>query len=98
MSTVTLELNLPQEIYLSLQSAGLSRKDLEARATRDLALQLYSEGRISLGKAAKLTGVSITHFWMILIERDLPVFEYTADDYEVDQRALENWHPDEAKE
>ena len=31
MNTVTLELKLPEPVYLALQSAGLSREELGAR-------------------------------------------------------------------
>jgi predicted HTH domain antitoxin len=84
MSTVIAELNLPEDIYLALQSAGLSREELSAHAARDLALQLYSEGRLSLGKTAKLAGLRRLNFWALLAERGLPVFNYTDEDYETD--------------
>ena len=88
MNTVTLELNLAEDIYLALQSAGLHREELGARAARDLAVQLYAEGRLSLGKAARLAGVSIQDFWSLLNSRGVPVFHYTDDDYELDKETV----------
>jgi hypothetical protein len=49
MNTVTLELNLAEDIYLALLSAGLHCEGLGTRATRDMAFQLYAEGRLSYG-------------------------------------------------
>lgn len=88
MNTITLELKLPEEIYLALQSAGLSRDDLGTHAAHDLAAQLYAEGRLSFGKAAKLANLSQQAFWAMLSLRGLPVFNYTDDDYEADLEAI----------
>jgi predicted HTH domain antitoxin len=87
-ATVTLELRISQEIYVALQSAGLSRDEIEKRATREIALQLYSEGRLSFGKAALMAGLAPAAFWMLLAERGLTVFQYTIEDYETDQPAI----------
>ncbi len=84
MSDVILELPLSEDIYLALQSAGLTRDKLRAHALQDLAIQLYTEGRLSLGKAAQLAGLRLWGFWLLLVERNLPVFEYTPEDYQAD--------------
>lgn len=94
MDTVTLELKLPQNVYLALQSAGLNHHELGERATRNFALQLYADGRLSLGKAAELAQMPLLNFWLYLVEHHIPVFEYTEDDYLADlatvQRVLAN--------
>ncbi len=84
MNTVTLEMTLPQPIYLALQSAGLNREKLRERATRNLAIQLYSDGHLSLGKAAEMAEMPLLNFWLLLVERGVPVFDYTEEDYEAD--------------
>lgn len=84
MNTITLEMKLPQPIYLALQSAGLNRDKLSERATRNLAIQLYSDGYLSLGKAAEMAGMPLLGFWSLLVEGGLPVFDYTEEDYESD--------------
>ncbi|NUO78718.1 UPF0175 family protein [candidate division KSB1 bacterium] len=90
MNTVTLELKLPQETYVALQSAGLNREDLGLRATRDFAVQLYADGRLSLGKAAAMAGLSLSAFWMLLLERGVPFSKYTEDDYQADLDTVRN--------
>jgi predicted HTH domain antitoxin len=77
-------MKLPQPIYLALQSAGLNRDKLSERATRNLAIQLYSDGHLSLGKAAEMAGMPLLGFWSLLVERSVPVFDYTEEDYETD--------------
>ena len=91
MNTVTLNLKLPQDVYLALQSSGLNRDQLEAQASRDMAGQMYAEGRLSLGKAAKMAGLPISTFWLSLVERGLPVFDYTKEDYEDDLAVVKRW-------
>lgn len=84
MDTITLEMKLPQSVYLALQSAGLNRDKLSEHAARNLAVQLYSDGHLSLGKAAEMAGMPLLGFWSLLVERGQPVFEYTVEDYETD--------------
>ena len=97
MNTVTLELNLAEDLYLSLQSAGLNREDLGARASRDLAVQLYVEGRLSLGKAARLADMSRQAFWSLLDARGIPAIHYTDEDYESDLETVRRLTAKESK-
>ena len=56
---------------------------------RSLAVELYREGRLSLGKAAELAGIkSKWEMLMLLSERGVPL-DYTADDAEKDLMTLE---------
>jgi len=84
MNTMTLEMTLPQPIYLALQSAGLNREKLRERAVRNLAIQLYAEVHLALGKAAEMAGMPLLNFWLLLVERGVPVFDYTEEDYKAD--------------
>jgi predicted HTH domain antitoxin len=96
MNTITLELKVPEPVYLALQSAGLSREDLGERAMRDLAMRLYSEGRLSLGKAADMAGVSLIHFWLLIVEHGGAIFNYTEEDYEADRATIRRFLAKEA--
>ena len=91
MNTITLEMNLPEDIYWALQSSGLNREELGRRAARDLAVQLYADGRLALGKAASIAGVDRLSFWQMLVDRKMRVIEYTEDDYEADHAAIERF-------
>ncbi len=56
---------------------------------RSLAVNLFREGSLSLGKAAELAGArSKWEMLMLLSERGVPL-DYTADDAEKDLRTLE---------
>jgi len=67
MNTMTLEMTLPQPIYLALQSAGLNRDKLRERAICGLAIQLYEDGHLSLGKAAEMADMPLLNFWSLLV-------------------------------
>jgi hypothetical protein len=55
---------------------------------RYLAVELYREGRLSLGKAAELAGArSKWEMLLLLSERGVPL-DYTADDAENDLQTL----------
>jgi predicted HTH domain antitoxin len=57
---------------------------------RSLAVDLYREGRLSLGKAAELTEAkSKWEMLMLLSERGVPL-DYTVDDAEKDLRTLDS--------
>lgn len=96
MNTVTLELKLPENIYLALKSAGLNSDDLGVSAVRNLAIQLYADGRLSLGKAAELAGLDKLRFRFLLIERGIPLFNYSEEDYEADLAAVRRFLTKEA--
>jgi len=88
---VTVQLNLPDDVYLALQSAGLNREQLETQAIRDFAVQLYNEGRLSFGKASRMANLPLSKFWQLLVERGIPVFTYTEEDYKDDLDAVEQY-------
>ncbi len=91
MNTITLEMKLPEDIYWALQSSGLNGKELRKRAARDFAVELYADGRLALGKAASIAGIDRLSFWQMLVDRKMPVIEYTEEDYEADHAALERF-------
>lgn len=87
---VTVRIELPEDVYLALQSAGLNLEQLESQAVRDLAVQLYNDGRLTLGKAAKLSQLPIAGFWQLLVNRGLPVVHYSEEEYENDINTIKN--------
>jgi len=53
-------------------------------ASKLIALELFRERRISLGKAAELAGVSVEEFMAFSAQREVPL-HYTMADWEADQ-------------
>jgi len=53
-----------------------------------LAIELFAEGRLALGKAARLADMSLAHFMAFLATRGVPAFEYTEEDLATDLRTI----------
>ncbi len=88
MPQVKVELTVPREIYLTLLSANFSRKKMNQKARESFAMQLYKEGTLSIGKAAELCALPLADFMGMLVKNNIPVVDYTEDDYEDDKKAL----------
>jgi predicted HTH domain antitoxin len=61
---------------------------LSREAREGLAMRLYGEDRLSLGKAAELAGLPVVHFMNLLHSVGLPVVEYDIEQYRQDCAAI----------
>ena len=71
MSTITLSLNLPQELIPILEA---NEAELEGRILELIVLELVRQQRISTGKAAELLGISKWEFVQLLGQNNIPYF------------------------
>lgn len=77
----TLTVELPAEVFTL---AELTDGPPAKNAAKLLALELYREGRASLGRAAELAGVGIEEFMDFAAHRQVP-FHYTAEELAEDR-------------
>ena len=77
----TLTLNLPKTVKLE-----------ERELLMILASKLYEQGKLSLGQAAELAGLSKRAFMEILGDYGVSIFNYPADDLEKDLENAKNYH------
>jgi predicted HTH domain antitoxin len=80
----TVRAEIPADLVLA---AGLDADNLSAEATRLLALELYREDKVSLGRAAELCHLPIEQFMEFAGRHNIPL-HYNADDLEEDRRTL----------
>ena len=73
-------LEISQDI---LDSARLTINDLKL----EIAISLYAQGRLSVGKARELAGMSLWEFRQLLASRRISP-HYTVDDFEEDLTTL----------
>ena len=66
-----------------LQSAHISSDEL----LQEVALMLYERGRLTLGQASTLAGVSQLQFQFLLASRHIPL-HYDVSEFEADLRTL----------
>ena len=80
----TVHLELPTDL---LQAANLREEELSQDAARLLALELYREQKISLGRAAELCRTPLARFMDFAAEHGVPPLQYTADELDEERRA-----------
>lgn len=81
----TVRVDIPADLVVA---AGLDADNLSTEATRLLALELYREDRVSLGRAAELCHLPIERFMEFAGRHNIPL-HYGAEDLEEDRRTLE---------
>lgn len=77
----TLTLNLPETVKFE-----------ERELVMILATKLYEQGKLSLGQAAELAGLSKRDFMEILGDYGVSIFNYPADDLERDLENAKDYH------
>jgi len=80
MSTVHVDLSA--ELLELAEMSGAA----PAQAAKLIALELFREERVSLGKAAELAGMALEDFLTLTAERAIPL-HYTASDWRDDHQA-----------
>ena len=83
MRTVSIE--IPEDL---VHAAGWSLNDPSPEAVRLLALELYREDKVSLGRAAELCQMAVAQFMEFSASRNVPL-HYGLSDLEDDRRTLE---------
>jgi predicted HTH domain antitoxin len=81
----TLRVEIPAEL---VSAAGLDTGNLSAETARLLALVLYREDKVSLGRAAELCQMPVERFMEYAAQHNVPL-HYDVDDLEEDRRTLE---------
>jgi predicted HTH domain antitoxin len=76
---------IPTELVLA---AGLDTNNLSAETTQLLALELYREDKVSLGRAAELCQMSVEQFMEFAARHNVPL-HYGVGELEEDRRTLQ---------
>lgn len=83
----TVEIKISDEL---LKAAKVSQERTSEDVAKLLALELYRERAISLGRAAELALVSIAEFMQFAAEREV-VLDFDLESLEQDRRTLEGF-------
>ena len=82
-----IEINLPRDIIFAMR--GLEKPEgVKKKLKIALAVLLFQEGSISLGKATELTEMSRVRFMEVLKEHGIPAYEYGQKGFEKDQQMI----------
>ncbi len=85
METVRIE--LPSAL---LRAANLEGRNLSQEAARLLALELYREDKVSLGRAAELCQTPLAAFMDFAAKHGVPPLRYSYEDLEEERRSTDN--------
>jgi predicted HTH domain antitoxin len=80
----TVDVKLPSAL---LQAANLEESSLSEEAARLLALELYREDRVSLGRAAELCHTPLAAFMDFAAKHGVPPLRYSFEDLEEEHRS-----------
>ena len=87
--TVVVETQVPEDVYLTLKARGLFRDALAEESRRLLALRYFQESVLTLGKAARLAGMSQWAFVEFLADNGVPVIEFSEEELEGELSAVD---------
>jgi predicted HTH domain antitoxin len=86
MSEIKTTINLPSSFPSSVK---ISESEMPDFIKRTLAIELYREGKLSLGKAAELAGARNKWEMLTLLDKSGVPLNYTIEDIEKDLDTLE---------
>ncbi len=82
----TVDVKLPSEL---LRVANLEESSLSQEAARLLALELYREDKVSLGRAAELCQTPLAAFMDFAAKHGVPPLRYSFEDLEEERRTVD---------
>ncbi|SDW52271.1 UPF0175 family protein [Aequorivita viscosa] len=85
MSIQTISLDFPNDILLALNE---SETELKKRIKLMLAIHLYKLQKLTIGKAAQLSGLSRLEFEIELSKNEIPISNLTEEDVLNDSEKL----------
>jgi len=86
MNTQSITIDFPSDILLALNE---TEAELKQRIKTSLAMRLYKLQKLTLGKAAQLSGLSRFDFETLLSENEIPISNLTINDVMDDIKKLQ---------
>jgi predicted HTH domain antitoxin len=86
----TVHVELPRDL---VKAASLEEANLSQEAARLLALELYREGKVSLGRAAELSQTPLAVFMDFVAQHNVPPLRYSVEDLQEEERFSDRLRP-----
>ncbi|MFH1288967.1 MAG: UPF0175 family protein [bacterium] len=90
MEMEKIEMDIPKDILFAMREVK-NFEEIKKKMKTALALFLFQERSISLGKAVELAETSRVKFMKILREHHLPAYEYSGKDFGMDKEAVNGY-------
>ena len=84
----TVKVDVPEDLLALLRQSRLGTRPQAEQVKLALAIHLFQEGVISIGKAAALSGEPRANFELLLGEMGIPPVRYDEADYEREWDAI----------
>lgn len=81
-------IEVPDELLDLLKDSRLAGRSEADQVKAALAIHLFQESLVSIGKASALAGLPRADFEWLLVEMGIPIVHYDIADYEVDKRGI----------
>jgi len=81
----TISIEFPSDIFLALNQ---NETELKNNIKTSLALRLYQQRKLTIGKAAQIAGLSRLEFETLLSENDIPISNLEIEDIMNDVKKL----------
>jgi predicted HTH domain antitoxin len=82
----TVDVKLPSDL---VKAANLATTDVSKEIAQFVALELYREDRISLGRAAELCQTPVAAFMDFVAKHGVPPLRYSFEDLEEERRSID---------
>ncbi|MHB8777044.1 MAG: UPF0175 family protein [Anaerolineales bacterium] len=92
-----LETNLNVRVPSNLLNLGLTQEEIQRRISEWLVFSLFSEGKISSGKAGKLLGLTRLEFIELLRTRGIAFINYSDDELKEEIESVKKLSPKSKK-
>ena len=90
IKTERIEIDLPEDIIFAMR--GIEKpEEVKKKLKIALAILLFQEKSISLGKATELAEMSRVRFMEVLKEHNISAYEYGERDFERDQQVIDRY-------
>ena len=93
MAQTSFSVNIPSNLI----NLGIGQDEIQRRISEWLVFSLFSEGKISSGKAGKLLGISRLEFIKLLKIRGISFINYTEDEIKEELEAVKKLSPKSKK-
>ncbi len=87
-TTVAVKMDIPKNVATAMELVGFSGDRLEQEMREVTAMDLFKKRFLSIGKASELAGMCLSDFMDLLVRNEIPVTEYTLNDYKKDVEAF----------
>ena len=85
MNTHEIKIDFPSDILLTLNE---SENELKKSIKLSFAIRMYSQKKLTIGKAAQISGLSRYEFENVLAEQNIPISNLTVEDVLNDSQKL----------